>query len=105
MSVLTCFFAYLGIMNHLDGNNAAGTRGEIPVTTHERIEINPKVMGGKPAIRGTRRAPIETVLRKLGTGMTPEAIMSDYPRLTTEDIRAAQAFAADGLAGLRREPR
>lgn len=43
-------------------------RGE-PVTMHERIEINPLIMGGKPVIRGTR-VPVETVLRKLGAGLT-----------------------------------
>lgn len=65
--------------------------------THERIEINPEVMGGKPVIRGTR-VPVELVLRKLGAGATPEAILADHPRLTLDDIRAAQAFAADYLA-------
>src|ERR1700687_6146514 len=65
--------------------------------THERIEINPEIMGGKPVIRGTR-VPVEIVLRKLGAGMTPEAIIADHPRLISEDIRAAQAFAADYLA-------
>jgi len=35
---------------------------------HDRIEINPEIMGGKPVIRGTR-IPVETVLRKLGAGM------------------------------------
>ena len=65
--------------------------------THERIEINPEIMGGKPVIRGTR-VPVEIVLRKLGAGMTAEAIVGDHPRLTLEDIRAAQAFAADYLA-------
>jgi uncharacterized protein (DUF433 family) len=65
--------------------------------THERIEINPEVMGGKPVIRGTR-VPVEIVLRKLGAGMTAETIVGDHPRLTLEDIRAAQAFAADYLA-------
>jgi uncharacterized protein (DUF433 family) len=64
---------------------------------HERIEINPEIMGGKPVIRGTR-IPVETVLRKLGAGMTPDAILSDHPRLIPEDILAAQAFAADYLA-------
>ncbi len=64
---------------------------------HERIEINPEVMGGKPVIRGTR-VPVETVLRKLGAGMTPDAILADHPRLTREDVLAAQAFAADYLA-------
>jgi uncharacterized protein (DUF433 family) len=66
--------------------------------THERIEINPDIMGGKPVIRGTR-LPVETILRKLGAGMSAEAIMAEHPRLTADDIRAAQAFAADYLAG------
>ncbi len=62
--------------------------------THRRIEINPAVMGGKPVVRGTR-VPVEIVLRKLGAGMTWEDIIAGHPRLTPEDIRAAQAFAAD----------
>ena len=61
------------------------------MTTHERIEMNPDVMGGKPVIRGTR-VPVEIVLRKLGAGMTSEAIIADDPRLTVEDTRAAQAL-------------
>jgi uncharacterized protein (DUF433 family) len=64
---------------------------------HERIEINPKVMVGKPVIRGTRLT-VELILRKLGAGMTADEIIADHPRLTIEDIRAAQAFAADYLA-------
>jgi uncharacterized protein (DUF433 family) len=62
--------------------------------THERIEINREILGGKPVIRGTR-VPVEIVLRKLGAGMTAEDIIRDHPRLTPDDIRAAQAFAAD----------
>ena len=65
--------------------------------THHRIEMNPEVMGGKPVIKGTR-VPVETVLRKLGAGMTPDLIVGDHPRLTLDDILAAQAFAADYLA-------
>jgi uncharacterized protein (DUF433 family) len=64
---------------------------------HERIEINPNIMDGKPVVRGTR-IPVELVLRKLGAGMSAEAILADHPRLTQDDIRAAQAFAADYLA-------
>jgi uncharacterized protein (DUF433 family) len=64
---------------------------------HERIEMSPEIMGGKPVIRGTR-VPVETVLRKLGAGLTPEAVLQDHPRLSLDDIRAAQAFAADYLA-------
>jgi uncharacterized protein (DUF433 family) len=64
---------------------------------HERIEMNPDIMGGKPVVRGTR-VPVELILRKLGAGMSPESILVDHPRLTDDDIRAAQAFAADYLA-------
>ena len=65
--------------------------------TRERIEINPDIMGGKPVIRGTR-VPVETILRKLGAGMSADAILADHPRLTRDDLLAAQAFAADYLA-------
>ena len=64
---------------------------------YERIEMNPDIMDGKPVVRGTR-VPVELALRKLGAGMSPEAILVDHPRLTLEDIHAAQAFAADYLA-------
>jgi uncharacterized protein (DUF433 family) len=64
---------------------------------YERVEINPSIMDGKPVVRGTR-IPVELILRKLGAGMSPEAILADHPRLTRDDILAAQAFAADYLA-------
>jgi uncharacterized protein (DUF433 family) len=64
---------------------------------HARIEINPDIMSGKPVVRGTR-IPVELVLRKLGAGMSLESILEDHPRLTVDDIHAAQAFAADYLA-------
>ena len=64
---------------------------------HPRIESNPEIMGGKPVIRGTR-IPVEVILRKLGAGFTSEAVIADHPRLTPDDIRAAQAFAADYMA-------
>ena len=67
------------------------------IMPNERIEINPDVMDGKPVIRGTR-IPVERVLRRLGAGMSLEAIMADHPRLTHDDILAAQAFAVDYLA-------
>jgi uncharacterized protein (DUF433 family) len=60
--------------------------------TYERIEINPDIMFGKPVIRGTR-VPVALVLRKLGAGMSPEAVLADHPRLTQDDIRTARAFA------------
>lgn len=64
---------------------------------HQRIEINPDIIGGKPVVRRTR-IPVEMLLRKLGAEMTFDAIVADHPRLTRDDILAAQAFAADYLA-------
>jgi uncharacterized protein (DUF433 family) len=62
-----------------------------------RIEINPKVMLGKPVIRGTR-IPVELLLRKLAEGATEADLLDAYPRLTPADIRAAIGFAADTIA-------
>lgn len=63
---------------------------------HDRIQINPGVMFGKPVIAGTR-ITVELILRKLGAGMTVEEIIADHPHLKVEDVRAAQEFAADYL--------
>ena len=68
------------------------------MTTREhRIEVNPKVMLGKPVIRGTR-VPAELLLRKLGEGASEEELLDAYPRLSREDIRAAITYAAEALA-------
>ncbi len=63
----------------------------------DRIEVNPKIMMGKPVIRGTR-ITVEQVLRKLGEGDKEEDILKAYPRLTRGDIHAAICYAADALA-------
>ena len=57
------------------------------------IESNPKIMVGKPVIRGTR-ITVELILDKLAAGETVEQILEDYPHLTREGIRAALKFAA-----------
>lgn len=67
------------------------------MTIHNRIEINPKIMLGKPVIRGTR-ITVELILRKLGEGAGEEEILDAYPNLKGEDIRAALAYAAETLA-------
>ncbi|HUE70693.1 MAG TPA: DUF433 domain-containing protein [Pirellulaceae bacterium] len=64
---------------------------------HQRIVMDPKIMFGKPVIKGTR-ITVELILRKLGEGMTDAEILAHHPHLTVEDIRAAAAFAADHLA-------
>ncbi len=64
---------------------------------HDRITVDPGVMLGKPVIRGTR-VTVEQVLRELGAGMSVEEVLAAHPRLSAEDVRAAQAFAADWIA-------
>ena len=67
------------------------------MTITDRIEVNPKVMLGKPVIRGTR-IPVELILRKISEGATEKDLMDAYPKLTRNDIRAAVGYAADTLA-------
>ena len=65
-----------------------------------RITRDPTVMFGKPVVAGTR-ITVEQILRALAAGDAVEDIVADYPPLTIADIRAAQAFAADFIAGER----
>jgi uncharacterized protein (DUF433 family) len=58
------------------------------MTIIDRIEINPKVMMGKPVIRGTRLT-VELILRKLAEGASEPELLEAYPRLTRKDIQAA----------------
>ena len=60
---------------------------------HDRISVNPAVRGGKPCVKGTR-ITVYDVLEYLAGGMTEDEILSDFPDLTREDIRASLAFAA-----------
>ncbi|MBI1851975.1 MAG: DUF433 domain-containing protein [Planctomycetes bacterium] len=58
----------------------------------KRVGINPKVMLGKPVIRGTR-ITVELILEKLAADQTIEEILNDYPRLERDDVLAAIAYA------------
>lgn len=58
-----------------------------------RIVINPKVMTGKPIIKGTR-IPVEQVLKLLAQGLSFDEILKDYPHLKKDDIMAALLYAA-----------
>jgi uncharacterized protein (DUF433 family) len=74
-----------------------GPAGKDNMPTQDRIEINPKVMLGKPVIRGTR-ITVELILRKLGEGASHSELLEAYPNLTENDVQAAITFAADTLA-------
>ncbi len=59
----------------------------------ERIVVDPKVLAGKPVIRGTRLA-VEFILELLAAGQTESDILANYPGLTREDILACLAYAS-----------
>ncbi len=62
------------------------------------IEVNPKVMMGKPVVKGTRLT-VELILQSLAAGESVENLLKSHPRLTKEGIYAALSFAADSLKG------
>ncbi|MGO8900997.1 MAG: DUF433 domain-containing protein [Isosphaeraceae bacterium] len=66
----------------------------------DRIILDPKVLVGKPVIRGTRIA-VEFVVDLLGRGWTTEEILREYDHLTPEDIQACLAYAGDVLKSER----
>ena len=69
----------------------------IKKTLLKRITIDPKIMLGKPVIKGTR-LPVEIIVEKIAYGETTEEIKIDYPFLTEEDIKAALLYAAKSIA-------
>ena len=62
----------------------------------ERITLDPKVMTGKPVVRGTRLT-VEHVLNLLAHGATAAEILQEYKGLTQEDIQACLLFATRSL--------
>ncbi len=63
----------------------------------QRIAINPKIMAGKPVIKGTRLS-VEYILNLLGHGTTAMEILQEYQDLTVEDIQACFLFASKSLS-------
>mgnify|MGYP001045509515 CR=1 FL=1 len=57
------------------------------------IVVNPKVMAGKPVIKGTR-IPVEQILKLLAQGLSFDDILKDYPHVKREGIMAALLYAA-----------
>ncbi|MBX9579955.1 MAG: DUF433 domain-containing protein [Gemmataceae bacterium] len=64
----------------------------------DRITHDPRVMGGKPCIRGLRMT-VGMVLGWLATGHTREQVLAEYPYLEAEDIDQALAYAAWRMQG------
>jgi len=62
----------------------------------ERVVIDPKILVGKPVVKGTRIA-VEFVVELLANGWTTEQVLQNYPTLTADDIRACLGYASDVL--------
>jgi uncharacterized protein (DUF433 family) len=57
-----------------------------------RIVTDPKILVGKPVVRGTR-IPVELVLSRLAENPDLDELFADYPRLTVDDVKACLAYA------------
>lgn len=62
----------------------------------DRIELNPKIMAGKPVIKGTRLT-VQYILNLLAHGATIDEILSEYQGLTREDVLACLLYASETL--------
>jgi uncharacterized protein (DUF433 family) len=67
---------------------------------HDRIIINPKILVGKPVIKGTRIA-VEFVVELLANGWTTQDIREEYAHLAPEDIQACLTYASEVLKSER----
>ena len=59
-----------------------------------RIVVDPRIMAGKPVVRGTR-IPVELVLKRLSQDLDVAGMLEAYPRLTGEDIAACLEYGRD----------
>ncbi len=97
-----------GLLNEKVGLVEAGRQGELfwhlrsqsswrrNVDWRDHIIVDPKVLVGKPVIKGTRIA-VEFVMDLLGRGWTVEQILREYDHLKPEDIQACLSYASDVL--------
>jgi uncharacterized protein (DUF433 family) len=62
----------------------------------DQIKSDPRLLGGKPVVRGTRLA-VDFILGLLADGWTEQEVLENYPTLTQEGLRAVFAYAAEVL--------
>ena len=63
---------------------------------NDRIVVDPKILVGKPVIRGTRLA-VEFLMELMAEGWTRAQIFENYPQLSDDDIQAVLRYAAESL--------
>lgn len=69
---------------------------QTPASLLDRITADPRVLGGKPVIRGLRIS-VEQVLKGLGAGLSEAELLHEHPDLEPEDFRAVLLYAADAV--------
>ena len=62
----------------------------------ERIVLDPRIMAGKPVVKGTR-VPVERVIQHLADNPDPKDLFEAFPHLTLDDLKACLAYAHDQL--------
>jgi len=69
----------------------------------ERIILDPKILTGKPVIKGTRLA-VEFILELMGQGWSEEQLFTEYPGLEHADILACLSYACESVRAERVYP-
>ncbi len=62
----------------------------------DHIQADPKILAGKPALKGTRLS-VQHIMGRLADGWTVDMLKENYPNLTDEHIQAVFAFASESL--------
>ena len=65
---------------------------------NNRIVVDPRIMAGKPVVRGTR-IPVDLVLKRLSQDLDLGSLFESYPRLTEDDVKACLAYAYQVIQG------
>ena len=68
------------------------------ISSYQHIEVNPKIMMGKPVIKGTR-ITVEQILENLSESNSIDDVLLSHPHLTKDQVHAALSFAAQSIRG------
>lgn len=79
----------LGLISYIE----ACAYAVVLATWLKRIELDPKILSGKPVIKGTR-IPVYLVVELMASGMSEAEVLKEYPSLSREDVRAALKYAS-----------
>ena len=71
---------------------------------HERIVTDPRILAGKPVVKGTRIA-VDLVLEELAQNPDIAEVLAAHPDLTRDDVQACLAYAKDLVTGEEVSPK